>query len=92
MIEFHESEHDKSTVSDCTLRAVALLFGKEAADKLLIRGNEHVGLDHHNSRCIVEVWCDSNGFRDGFIRPLTDEDVQAEDEEILTLSISGRGS
>lgn len=88
MIELHEDEHHNS-VSDCTLRAIALLFGEETAKKLLYRGNAHVGLDHNSGRCVVEVWRDSNGFRDGFVRAATDEDVQAEDEKSVPLSLSG---
>lgn len=89
MITLDESEHYHSAVSDDTLRIVALLFGKETADKLLYRGNAHVGLDHNSGRCVVEVWCDSNGFRDGFVRAATDEDVQAEDEAVLPVYLSG---
>lgn len=54
MITFDESEYMSSTVSDCTLRAVAFLLGKEAADSLLYRSECH-GLDTTWGRTIHKV-------------------------------------
>lgn len=45
MIVMDESEYMNLTVSDCTYRAVALLFGDECAKNLLYRGNAYVRLD-----------------------------------------------
>jgi hypothetical protein len=58
LIEFHEDEYMNLTVSDCTYRAVALLFDEDCAKNLLYRGNAYVRLD---TECI------------GTIRPLRSE-------------------
>jgi hypothetical protein len=45
MIQFDESEYLHSTVSDCTLVAVALLLGKQTADDLLYSGEKYVAIN-----------------------------------------------
>ncbi|WP_214629983.1 hypothetical protein [Paenibacillus agaridevorans] len=67
MIEFHEDEYMQYSVSDKAYNLVALLFGKQTAEKLLYTGDRYVGfnrLDATRGRTTPEErsdTCDDSG-------------------------------
>lgn len=79
MITLDETEHYHSAVSDYTLRAVALLFGKETADKLLYRGNAHARLDSSRIRDVRSVW--SAAYHTDIVMHLLDPNDAEESED-----------